>query len=146
MKHTFKAHARYTGGYESSGTLQTKNLDTNISIPASMGGTEIGTNPDEMLLGAATTCFIISLSVLIQRNKLKLEDLKVDSTAHIDVSNGIFTYESISYDVHIFTSETNEKHALIERLVYKAEENCMITRALKGNVKVAVNAINISKP
>lgn len=145
MEHIFKAQARYTGGYESSGTLETKNLNTAISIPSSMGGTEIGTNPDEMLLGAATTCFIISLSVLMQRNQLSLVDLRVDSAAHIDVTNGIFTYQSISYDVHIVTTEDDSKHPLIERLVHKAEENCMITRALKGNVKVAVNVINIVK-
>jgi peroxiredoxin-like protein len=34
---------------------------TKISIPKEMNGPGIGTNPDEMLLGAASTCYIIYL-------------------------------------------------------------------------------------
>lgn len=144
MKHHFEGTARFTGGYESHGTLATQNMTTDISIPASMGGVEIGTNPDEMLLGAATTCFIISLSVLFERNRIPLTNLKVESKATVDQSKGILTYESIDYIVTIQTDAPDSKHSLLRRFVRKAEENCMITRALQGNVAVNITEIHIN--
>ncbi|GGB03038.1 hypothetical protein ERX37_00930 [Macrococcus hajekii] len=144
MKHHFTGQATFTGGYDDYGTLKTKNMDTQISIPASMNGVEIGTNPDEMLLGAATTCFIISLSVLFERNNIPLTDLTVDSTATVAQTDGILNYEAIDYVVHIKTDTPVSKHKLISRFVHKAEENCMITRALKGNVTVSVKEIHIN--
>ncbi len=144
MKHTFTGHAQFTGGYEAAGQLTTSNMDTKISIPRAMGGSEIGTNPDELLLGAATTCFIITLSVMFKRNELSLEDLTVQSKAIVDVTNGVFTYEAIHYDVTIKTKEQQDKHALMTRFVHKSEENCMITRALSGNVAVSIDKITIN--
>ncbi|ULG71329.1 OsmC family protein [Macrococcus brunensis] len=144
MKHYFEGTAHFSGGYESHGTLETRNMKTAISIPASMGGVEIGTNPDEMLLGAATTCFIISLSVLFERNRIPLTDLKVESKATVNKSNGVLTYESIDYIVTILTDAPDSKQSLLRRFVRKAEESCMITRALKGNVDVNISEIHIN--
>ncbi|TDM04546.1 OsmC family protein [Macrococcus carouselicus] len=145
MKHHFTGEASFKGGYGDFGTLRTQNMQTDISIPASMGGVEMGTNPDEMLLGAATTCFIISLSVLCERSGIPLTDLKVNSSAIVDRTDGILTYEAIDYIVHIQTDAPDSKHKLINRLVHKAEESCMITRALKGNVTVVVKEVHINE-
>ncbi|TDM10588.1 OsmC family protein [Macrococcus lamae] len=144
MKHTFTGHAQFTGGYAANGNLTTQNMDTKISIPVSMGGPEVGTNPDELLLGAATTCFIITLSVMFKRNNMSLEYLNVQSKAIVDVTDGVFTYESIHYDVTVDTKEPIDKRNLITRFVHKSEANCMITRALAGNVDVVIDHITIN--
>ena len=52
------------------GEISMKNLQTQVSIPKEMDGPEIGTNPDEMLLGAAATCYIITLAAIMQRSQL----------------------------------------------------------------------------
>jgi Predicted redox protein, regulator of disulfide bond formation len=63
--------ARWTefGGEIASGQLQTK-----VSIPPEMDGPGIGTNPDEMLLGAAATCYIITLAAMFERAKLNQQN------------------------------------------------------------------------
>lgn len=144
MIHEFKGTVQFTGGYGDYGQLNTSNLDTKISIPKSMGGIEIGTNPDELLLGAAATCFIISLSVICERSKISLNDLLVNATAFVEFEHGVLTYKAIEYDVLI--EPTHEvSGSLVKRLIDKAEKNCMITRALKGNVDVRVKSIKINQ-
>ncbi len=36
-----------------------------------MDGPGVGTNPDEMLLGAAATCYIITLAAMLERSNIK---------------------------------------------------------------------------
>ena len=52
--HHFHLTAEWPGGRNDIGIIQSGNLQTQISIPTEMEGPGIGTNPDEMLLGAAS--------------------------------------------------------------------------------------------
>ena len=36
-----------------------------------MDGPGIGTNPDEMLLGAAATCYMITLAAMLERSQIE---------------------------------------------------------------------------
>ena len=58
-----------------------------------MDGPGAGTNPDEMLLGAAATCYIITLAAMLERSGIHQEALTMESEAIVDVTNGVFTYE-----------------------------------------------------
>lgn len=109
-----------------------------------MDGPGIGTNPDEMLLGAATTCYIITLAAMMERSKVNTENLEMNSTAIVDVTNGIFTYKKIIHRPIIVI--TDEKDRLVsEKLAIKAEQSCMISKALRGNVDIEVEySINIT--
>ena len=42
-------------------------INEQISIPSSLEGTGIGTNPDELLVSAASSCYIISLAATLER-------------------------------------------------------------------------------
>lgn len=74
-----------------------------ISIPEEMGGPGVGTNPDELLIGAAATCYLITLDAMIERKNLPVEELSL------------------------------------------AEKNCMISNALRGNVRLEVEAQFVTK-
>lgn len=47
-QHDFKVQTSWQGGRNNVGNVQSDILSENISIPASLGGVGIGTNPDEM--------------------------------------------------------------------------------------------------
>lgn len=102
-----------------------------------MDGPGIGTNPDEMLLGAAATCYLITLAAMLERSQI---DAKLDlkSEGLVDVTNGVFTYKAIHHYVDIDLKNKDDERArrIAERYAYKAEETCMISKALKGNVEV----------
>src|SRR5690625_929766 len=103
-----------------------------------MDGPGVGTNPDEMLLGAAATCYIITLAAMIERANLPLKVMSLDSIGIVDVTNGIFTYKKIIHQptVALTKDASDQDYKLLAKLIQKAESRCMISRALKGNVEI----------
>lgn len=137
-KHHFYLQADWPGKRNDIGRIESGNLKTEISIPKEMDGPGAGTNPDEMLLGAAATCYIITLAAMMERSGLEKESLTMESEAVVDVTGGVFTYEKIIHRPLIrLPKEAAQKEAeLAERLAKKAETSCMISRAVQGNVVI----------
>ena len=138
--HHFYLHANWPEGRNSWGTIESGNLQTTVSIPTEMDGPGIGTNPDEMLLGAAATCYIITLAAMLERSGIIKIALHMDSEAIVDVTKGIFTYQKIIHRPRLVlpTATSERERDKAERLIQKAETSCMISRALKGNVEIEV--------
>ncbi|AQX54615.1 OsmC family protein [Priestia flexa] len=136
-KHHFHLNANWPGGRNEVGEIHSGQLKTQISIPPEMDGPGIGTNPDEMLLGAAATCYIITLAAMLERSGISQAALTMDSEAVVDVTKGVFTYEKIIHRPHVvLDSKDMEKKSRVQRLMEKAETSCMISRAIQGNVKI----------
>lgn len=145
-KHHFSLHANWPEGRNGTGTIKSGNLQTTVSIPTEMDGPGIGTNPDEMLLGAAATCYIITLAAMLERSGIKKESLHMNSEAIVDVTKGIFTYEKIIHrPTIVLASDVSDRQLqTTKKLAQKAEDSCMISRALKGNVEIELE-ISITK-
>jgi peroxiredoxin-like protein len=141
-KHSFHLTAEWPGLRNDVGEIKAGNLKTKISIPPEMEGPGVGTNPDEMLLGAAATCYIITLAAMLERSKLAKESLAMESEGIVDVTNGVFTYEKIIHRPKlVLAKEASEKDfSLARKLAEKAESSCMISRAIKGNVEIELQA------
>lgn len=137
-KHVFYLNAHWPGGRNNIGTIETQNLKTKVSIPPEMDGPGIGTNPDEMLLGAAATCYIITLAAMIERSKIDNINLTMESEGYVDVTNGVITYQKIIHRPVVTIKHGTSKNIskLLQKLAIKAEHSCMISRALKGNVEI----------
>lgn len=141
-EHHFHLKANWPGLRNDIGNIETLNLKTEVSIPIEMNGPGIGTNPDEMLLGAAATCYIITLAAMLERSGVEKERLTMESIGVVDYTNGIVTYKQIIHKPEIVLAEGMAgKQSVVERLVLKAESSCMISRALQGNVEVTVESI-----
>ncbi|WP_066287759.1 OsmC family protein [Bacillus sp. FJAT-29937] len=137
-EHHFHLKAHWPGLRNDVGEIEAGQLRTKVSIPPEMDGPGIGTNPDEMLLGAAATCYIITLAAMMERSKLEKVDLSMESVGIVDVTKGVITYKKIIHrPVITLKSEATERdEALALKLALKAETSCMISRALKGNVEI----------
>ncbi|WP_424237176.1 OsmC family protein [Bhargavaea ginsengi] len=141
-EHIFKLKADWPGLRNDVGVIESGNLKTKISIPPEMDGPGVGTNPDEMLLGAAATCYIITLAAMLERSGIDKESLTMDSEATVDVTNGVFTYKRIVHKPRLLLAAgTDEKKiSFARRITEKAETSCMISRAIKGNVEIGLEA------
>ncbi|MEH6990444.1 OsmC family protein [Cytobacillus firmus] len=137
-EHHFHLKAHWPGLRNDVGEIETGGLKTKVSIPPEMEGPGIGSNPDEMLLGAAATCYIITLAAMMERSRLEKDDLTMESIGVVDVSKGVITYRKIIHrPVIVLKADADEKElALARKLAQKAEASCMISRAIKGNVEV----------
>jgi peroxiredoxin-like protein len=139
MEHIFKLAAKWQGGRGGEGTIAAGGLNAAISIPAVMDGPGVGTNPDEMLLGAASTCYLITLAAMLERSGIEPAGLSLQSEAVVDVTGGVYTYVSITHKpLIILESAAAPGHAdAARRLAAKAEQSCMISKAVRGNVAVS---------
>lgn len=133
----FELKASWSGGLHGTGSLQTGNLTTSISVPREFDGPGVGSNPEEMLLGAAATCYIITLGTLLER--AGIESLELQS--HIYVQNrptmkvtAITHRPIISVPPHTSEAQLDK----ITKAAFRAEQTCMISKALRGNVQVSV--------
>ncbi|MBM7692709.1 peroxiredoxin-like protein [Peribacillus deserti] len=137
-EHSFHLKASWPGLRNDVGEIEAGNLKTKISIPPEMDGPGIGTNPDEMLLGAAATCYIITLAAMMQRSALDKENLTMESEGIVDVTSGVITYKKIIHRPRIILKQDagERDHELALRLAKKAEVSCMISRAIAGNVEI----------
>lgn len=141
-EHVFHLKANWSGLRNDVGEIEADNLKTKISIPSEMDGPGVGTNPDEMLLGAAATCYIITLAAMMERSGLQKEALLMESEGIVDVTNGVFTYKKIIHRPQIvLKADAGVKDInLAGKLAKKAETSCMISRAIQGNVEIELLA------
>ena len=140
--HSFHLKANWPGLRNDVGTIETGELITKVSIPPEMDGPGIGTNPDEMLLGAAATCYIITLAAMMERNQLEKVSLTMDSEGIVEVTKGVMTYKKIIHRpiIVLQSNASINDLSLAQMLADKAETSCMISRALKGNVEIELQA------
>ncbi|MEH7081939.1 OsmC family protein [Neobacillus drentensis] len=141
-EHVFHLKANWPGLRNDVGEIEAGNLVTKISIPPEMNGPGIGTNPDEMLLGAAATCYIITLAAMMERSGLEKESLTMESEGIVDVTKGVFTYKRIIHRplIVLQPGASDKEVEMAKRLAKKAETSCMISRAIQGNVGIELHA------
>jgi peroxiredoxin-like protein len=141
-EHIFHLKANWPGLRNDVGTIEAGNLKTKISIPPEIDGPGVGTNPDEMLLGAAATCYIITLAAMMEHSKLEKVSLTMESEGIVDVTNGVITYKKIIHrPTIVLKADASKKDVqLAHKLTEKAERSCMISRAIKGNVEIELQA------
>ncbi|WP_261304903.1 OsmC family protein [Paenibacillus andongensis] len=136
-EHRFELKAEWSGGLDGTGHIRTGNLVTAISVPSQLDGPGVGTNPEELLLGAAATCYLITLSMLLKR--LDIESIELNSEIYVHSSpamkvDKIIHRPRIGIPIHTSQEFTDK----ISKAAYRAEQACMISKALKGNVEVIV--------
>lgn len=142
-KHEFRLTADWNGGGRNGeGRISAGNLDTQISIPKEMGGPGVGTNPDEMLIGAAATCYIITLAAMLELRQIPVEKLSLESIGVVGEHKGRPKFERITHKPHLILGAgvTVEQVEEAKSLIETAERSCMISNALRGNVALSVTA------
>ncbi len=141
-EHRFHLKADWPGLRNDVGDIETANLRTKVSIPPEMDGPGIGTNPDEMLLGASATCYIITLAAMLERSRIDKKSLTMESEGIVDVTNQVITYKAIIHRPKLVLKKGSDKEMRkAQKLIEKAEESCMISRAIKGNVHVSIEPL-----
>ncbi|UJF31919.1 OsmC family protein [Paenibacillus hexagrammi] len=133
----FELKANWQGGLQGSGQLEAGGLTAAISVPVPLGGPGIGTNPEELLLGAAATCYLITLGTLLQRQGI--ESVQLKSEIFVSTGTSMHVHKIIHRPVVTFPSFfSSEQRDKLRKAAIRAEQTCMISKALRGNVEVIV--------
>lgn len=140
VKHDFKVKTHWTGGRESIGTVEGDILNERISIPSSLGGNGTGTNPDEMLVSAASSCYIISLAAALERARFDNITIKNESIGTAQFNQDKFSMIRIVHKPTIFIDklQSNRLQQRISKLTQIADEHCMISNSIRGNIEIII--------
>jgi peroxiredoxin-like protein len=142
MEHTFELKGTWQGGLMGEGRIQCPGLDAGVSVPSSLQGPGHGTNPEELLLGAAATCYLITLAAILERRELRSTRIELTSTGIVWADKGTMRFQKITHrpKLTLPAGSTEEQIETARAATDRAEKACMISQSLRGNVVIEVEA------
>jgi len=134
----YTAEAHVTGGrVEGHGRSSDGALEVDLRLPAEMGGSGGGTNPEQLFAVGYAACFEGALGVVARRAKAEVGDVGIDSKVSLTPNaQGGFDL-GVQLDVSL-PSVTDIGTA--KELVQAAHQVCPYSNATRGNIAVALTA------
>ncbi|MHA0858322.1 OsmC family protein [Paenibacillus sp. CMAA1364] len=141
---TFTATAELQEGVQVKAT--SRDFELTIDEPKSMGGTDTGMNPVEVLLASLGACQSIVARIYAPKFGVTLDAFSVDVEGDLDL-DGFFDkadvrsgYTDIRYTFRIKTDSPKEK---VEEFVHFLESKCPVGDSLANPVNLKLNKIII---
>jgi uncharacterized OsmC-like protein len=141
---TFKATAHLQDGVQVKAS--SRDFELTIDEPKSLGGTDTGMNPVEVLLASLGACQSIVARIYAPKFDVKLDAFSVDVEGDLDL-DGFFNksevrpgYSDIRYTFRIKTDSPKEK---VEEFVQFLESKCPVGDSLANPVNLKLNKIII---
>jgi peroxiredoxin-like protein len=138
--HHFHVDASWTGLPDGDGVIRGAGYQTSFGRPAQIGGTEGRSNPEEMLIGAVVSCYAITFAILAERRRLPLVSMDVAADGEVEQQlGGTLKFVSIRLQPRITLSAVDDAQIrAAEEFAHRAEQYCVISNALRGNVAISV--------
>ena len=109
-----------------------------VSWPRRTEGTGSGTSPEELIAAAHATCFSMALSHGLAQAGHAPQQLDTEATVTFGQTDGGFAITSVALTVRGQVEGLDE--AAFKEAAEGAKENCPVSKALKGNVEMSVEA------
>lgn len=97
-----------------------------------------GSNPEELLAAAEAACFSMALSGELERNGTPPERVATDAACTVEKVGEGFTITTMHLKVRARVPDLDPQ--TLTRLAEKSKDACPVSRALKGNVQISVEA------
>ncbi|ADK17049.1 MULTISPECIES: OsmC family protein [Clostridium] len=143
---TFKATTRRKKGL--AVTAEARGFNVDIDEPESLGGSNTGMNPVELVLCALGGCQTILASSFAEKMKINLEDFWIELEGELDpdgfmgLSDVRPGYQSVRYNMHIKSDASEEK---IRKFIELIEKRCPVGDTIGNVVKLEKAKITIEK-
>jgi Ohr subfamily peroxiredoxin len=113
-------------------------LDVQLRTPSQLGGTETGTNPEQLFAVGYAACFEGALGVAARRMRAELGRVHIDSKVSLvtDTETNVYTV-AVELDVTLPEVEDGD---LAKQIVAAAHETCPYSNATRGNIDVTLTA------
>ncbi|MCU5746121.1 SACOL1771 family peroxiredoxin [Staphylococcus sp. SQ8-PEA] len=140
VSHQFKVSTNWNGGRNQIGTVTGDIIKEEISIPKQLEGMGVGTNPDELLISAASSCYIISLAAVLERTHYRDVNIRLTTIGEAEFKNGKFRMNQIIHYPEITLPPVYQQsiERKLNRLIALADSNCMVSNSLRGNVDIKI--------
>jgi peroxiredoxin-like protein len=140
---SFDVELSWSGtGREGAGEIQTDDLVLALSGPQSMGGRGAGTNPEELLVCAVSSCYTATLFALLRRAQLPADSLAVAAIGTVTGFPGHARFARIVISPTVVGGDA-ARRAEYEAAASVAHERCFIGRALAPEVAYQVGSVQV---
>ena len=135
MKVLYTAEALATGeGRDGHGRTSDGKVDVALSIPKEMGGSGVGTNPEQLFAVGHAACYHSALRLVARQEKADVSDSSVGARVSLgNKDDGGFTLA-----VELEITLPNVDHDTAVALAEKAHQVCPYSNATRGNIDVAL--------
>jgi osmotically inducible protein OsmC len=91
-----------------------------------------GTNPEELISAAHAACFSMALSLVLEGQGIKLNQVNTEATATLEKLSDGWRVTAIHLDV--VGDISNGSEAIFEKAAKEAKENCPVSRLMNANI------------
>jgi peroxiredoxin-like protein len=140
---SFDAELRWAQtGRTGIGEIQAEGLALELSGPKSMGGRGVGTNPEELLLCAVSSCYIATLFAVLRRAELPADSLAVSATGTVTGFPLHTRFARVEVSPTILGGDA-DRQPEYEAAASRARDRCFIGHALAPDVSYEVGAVQV---
>jgi peroxiredoxin-like protein len=139
--HLFTVGATWSGDAQGCGTVHLPQGDLSIPIGGSklLGGCGLGTNPEELMLGAIAACFVNTWAIFLKKLNLvyAAPAVRVSGELGPDPAGG-FKLRKATIHARVPASLLAAQKAQVEKTLSLAEKYCIISKVAKVSMPVSV--------
>jgi Ohr subfamily peroxiredoxin len=131
--YTAKTHT--TGGRENGASRSSDGrLEVQLSLP---GATRVGTNPEQLFAAGWSACFESAIGLVARKRKVALPTgLAIDAEVDLNLADGGY-FLSARLNVSLPGIAREAAQALVD----EADRTCPYSKAIRGNIDVAINLV-----
>lgn len=109
-----------------------------VAPPKNFGGPGNVWSPEDLFVATVANCFLMTFKAVSNLSKLDWISLECKAEGKLErVDSKLQFTEIILNATLILPADGNEERAI--RLIHKAEQNCLVTNSIKGEVKLLPN-------
>jgi peroxiredoxin-like protein len=131
-------------GREGAGAIQTDDLLLELSAPESMGGRGVGTNPEELLVCAVSSCFTATLFGVLRHARLPVGSLAIRASGTVTGFSGHARFARIVVTPTILGGDS-ARQSEYEAAAADAHDRCFIGHTLAADVTYEVGSVEVRK-
>jgi peroxiredoxin-like protein len=137
---SFFINGSWEGNRNGTGIIKSDGgLNNAVSAPKDFDGPGIGSNPEELLISSANTCYMITLAAMLSNRKIHVEKFEVKSEGVLDKVDGKFTFKQIIHrPIITIGSDSNVTVEKLQELAVNAELKCFISNTLRNSLDFSV--------
>lgn len=139
----FEVNANWSGiGENGEGNLEMSGKSVLYSSPAEMGGKGTGVSPEDLLIGAVTTCYSGTLFAILTKRRLPVDDISVRAEGIVTGYPTQTKFNQLTVHPTIIGGDSSKQYEY-DKAATIARDKCFIGKSIAGNIDYQVGKVQL---